>query len=148
LPGFPAETGKGNLTGIALRPQHVSSPHLGDDRPERLSLPVRAALCDIFEVTAGHLIATTAQNTPVCKTAGGGGEITGLSALRRRRAQPWPRRAQPWPRRDSGPVRRDCARCGRHGFPAASASTPPSAETWNRYPAGDRRPQAQTPEQP
>jgi Cro/C1-type HTH DNA-binding domain len=50
--------------------------------PERLSLPVLAALCDIFEVTAEQLIATTAQNTPVRKAAAGCGEITDLSALR------------------------------------------------------------------
>jgi hypothetical protein len=54
--------------------------------PERLSLPVLAALCDIFEVTAEQLIVTTAQNTPVRKTAAGG-EVTDLTALQPRRAQ-------------------------------------------------------------
>jgi hypothetical protein len=56
--------------------------------PERLSLPVLAALCDIFEVTAEQLIVTAAQNTQVRKTAAAhGGEVTDLSALRPRRAQ-------------------------------------------------------------
>ena len=39
--------------------------------PERLSLPVLAALCDIFETDAAALIATTARNTPARKTAAG-----------------------------------------------------------------------------
>ena len=56
--------------------------------PERLSLPVLAALCDIFEVTAGQLIATTARNTPVRKTAAArGDQVTDLNTLRPRRAQ-------------------------------------------------------------
>ena len=53
--------------------------------PERLSLPVLAALCDVFEVTAEQLIVTTAQNTPVRKTAAAG-EVTDLTALQPRRA--------------------------------------------------------------
>ena len=32
--------------------------------PERLSLPVLAALCDIFDVTPAQLIATRAENAP------------------------------------------------------------------------------------
>ena len=44
--------------------------------PERLSLPVLAALCDIFEVTADQLIATTASNIPApqdrCRDGGEG----------------------------------------------------------------------------
>jgi DNA-binding Xre family transcriptional regulator len=62
--------------------------------PERLSLPVLAALCDIFEVTADQLIATTARNTPARKTAAGrgGGQATDLNALRPRRAQLRPQR--------------------------------------------------------
>jgi hypothetical protein len=54
--------------------------------PERLSLPVLAALCDIFEVTAEQLIVTTAQNTPVRKAAAGG-QVTDPTALQPRRAQ-------------------------------------------------------------
>ena len=45
--------------------------------PERLSLPVLAALCDIFEVTAAQLIATRAENAaPVKKTAAAAGTRT------------------------------------------------------------------------
>ena len=56
-------------------------------------LPVLAALCDIFEVTADQLIATTARNTPARKAAGaGGGEVTKLNAIRPRRAQLRPER--------------------------------------------------------
>jgi DNA-binding Xre family transcriptional regulator len=61
--------------------------------PERLSLPVLAALCDIFEVTANQLIATTARNTPARKAAtAGGDEVTDLNAIRPRRAQLRPER--------------------------------------------------------
>lgn len=63
--------------------------------PERLSLPVLAALCDIFEVTAEQLIATTARNTPARKTAAGhgnGDDIADLNALRPRRAHLRPQR--------------------------------------------------------
>ena len=63
--------------------------------PERLSLPVLAALCDIFEVTPAQLIATRAENTPARKTAAGGGGkdgVTDLNALR-----PGPRQAAPGP---------------------------------------------------
>ena len=45
--------------------------------PERLSLPVLAALCDIFEVTPAQLIATRAENVtglpPGCGGRGPGG---------------------------------------------------------------------------
>lgn len=39
--------------------------------PERLSLPMLAALCDIFDVGPGELIATKAENTAIRKTASG-----------------------------------------------------------------------------
>jgi DNA-binding Xre family transcriptional regulator len=39
--------------------------------PERLSLHVLAALCDIFDATPAELITTTAQNAGVRKTAVG-----------------------------------------------------------------------------
>lgn len=39
--------------------------------PERLSLAVLAALCDIFDTTAAELITTTAANTGVRRTAVG-----------------------------------------------------------------------------
>jgi Cro/C1-type helix-turn-helix DNA-binding protein len=48
--------------------------------PERLSLPVLAALCDIFEATSAELIATRAQNAaPRCTAASGGAEVVDLA---------------------------------------------------------------------
>ncbi|WP_424862731.1 helix-turn-helix domain-containing protein [Streptomyces sp. MMS24-I29] len=41
--------------------------------PERLSLPVLAALCDILEVTPTDLIATRAENVAPRRTAASGG---------------------------------------------------------------------------
>jgi hypothetical protein len=63
--------------------------------PERLSLPVLAALCDIFDVTPAELIATRAENIPARRRAAssGGDEagVTELNALRPARAQLRPR---------------------------------------------------------
>src|ERR1700733_11337940 len=48
--------------------------------PERLSLPVLAALCDIFDVTPAHLIATRAENVPARRrTASSGGGKDGVT---------------------------------------------------------------------
>lgn len=56
--------------------------------PERLSLPVLAALCDIFEVTPAQLIATRAENLAPRKAAGGGDPgVVDLAAVRPKRAQ-------------------------------------------------------------
>jgi hypothetical protein len=57
--------------------------------PERLSLPVLAALCDIFGVTPAQLIATRAENVPARRRAASGGEagVTDLNALRPARAR-------------------------------------------------------------
>jgi len=56
--------------------------------PERLSLPVLAALCDIFEVNPAQLIATRAQNAaPVKAAAGGETNVADLTALRPKRAR-------------------------------------------------------------
>jgi DNA-binding Xre family transcriptional regulator len=53
--------------GITLS---VSQVHrLATGTPERLSLPVLAALCDIFTCTPAELIATKAENAAVRKTA-------------------------------------------------------------------------------
>jgi DNA-binding Xre family transcriptional regulator len=54
--------------GITLS---VSQVHrLATGTPERLSLPVLAALCDIFECTAAELIPTTAESVSSRKAAG------------------------------------------------------------------------------
>ncbi len=56
--------------------------------PERLSLPVLAALCDLLEVTPAELIITTAENTAARKTAGAGPTaVTGPVELRPTRAR-------------------------------------------------------------
>lgn len=57
--------------------------------PERLSLPVLAALCDIFEITPAELIATKAENIDL-RRAGTGSEpgVVDLAAtIRPKRAR-------------------------------------------------------------
>lgn len=54
--------------------------------PERLSLPVLAALCDIFECTPADLIATKAENAAVRKVATGNA-VVDLSVVRPKRAR-------------------------------------------------------------
>ncbi|MBT2233561.1 helix-turn-helix transcriptional regulator [Nonomuraea sp. NEAU-A123] len=55
--------------------------------PERLSLPVLAALCDIFGCTPDRLIATKAENAPARRTATNSGEVTELAPIRPKRAR-------------------------------------------------------------
>jgi hypothetical protein len=57
--------------------------------PERLSLPVLAALCDIFACTPAELIATRAEPAPARRTAtaAGGDKIADLAAVRPKRAR-------------------------------------------------------------
>ena len=58
--------------------------------PERLSLTVLAALCDIFEVTPAQLIATRAENIPARRRAASSGSQAGgagVTALRPARAR-------------------------------------------------------------
>jgi DNA-binding Xre family transcriptional regulator len=55
--------------------------------PERLSLPVLAALCDIFECTPAELIATKAENAMPRRT-GTAGDVVDLAAtIRPKRAR-------------------------------------------------------------
>ncbi|MEV6027712.1 helix-turn-helix transcriptional regulator [Streptomyces sp. NPDC052036] len=54
--------------------------------PERLSLPVLAALCDIFDCTPTDLIATKAENAVIRKVATGDA-VVDLSAVRPQRAR-------------------------------------------------------------
>jgi hypothetical protein len=83
------------LAERGIRLSSVQVWRLVTQTPERLSLPVLAALCDVFEVTAEQLIATTARSIPARKTAAGhghGGEVTDLNTIRPRRAQLRPTR--------------------------------------------------------
>ena len=59
---------------------------LASGTPERLSLPVLAALCDIFACTPAELIATKAQDAQSRKTGTGDGVIN-LNARRPKRAR-------------------------------------------------------------
>jgi DNA-binding Xre family transcriptional regulator len=56
--------------------------------PERLSLPVLAALCDILDVTPAQLIGTSAENIPARRRAAGNDSrgVTDPAALRPARA--------------------------------------------------------------
>lgn len=56
--------------------------------PERLSLHVLAAFCDIFECTAADLVETRAQNVGVRKTASGDLPGTGNAAAAKLRPRP------------------------------------------------------------
>ena len=55
--------------------------------PERLSLPVLAALCDIFETTPAQLINTRAENIAPRKAAASGETPTDIAAFRPKRAR-------------------------------------------------------------
>lgn len=57
--------------------------------PERLSLPVLAALCDLLEVTPAELIVTSAENATTRKTAAATGPapVAGPAELRPTRAR-------------------------------------------------------------
>ena len=57
--------------------------------PERLSLPVLAALCDLLEVTPAELIQTHAENATTRKTAAASGPapVAGPAELRPTRAR-------------------------------------------------------------
>ncbi len=73
--------------GITLSASQVH--RLVTGTPERLSLPVLAALCDILDVTPADLIATTAENAAARKAAAGGGPAAAgpAPAIRPRRAR-------------------------------------------------------------
>ncbi|MEV4394785.1 helix-turn-helix transcriptional regulator [Nonomuraea sp. NPDC049607] len=56
--------------------------------PERLSLPVLAALCDIFDCTPADLIATKAENAAPRRTATGDtGPAAQIAPIRPKRAR-------------------------------------------------------------
>ncbi len=72
--------------GIAL--SSVQVWRLVTQIPERLSLPVLAALCDIFECTPAELIATRAENVALRKAAAGAATVVDLATtVRPKRAR-------------------------------------------------------------
>ncbi|MFC7641620.1 helix-turn-helix domain-containing protein [Streptosporangium lutulentum] len=103
----------------------VSQVHrLATGVPERLSLPVLAALCDIFTCTPAELIATKAENMAIRKTA-----------RRRRPRQPQRAAAQTRPSSSRSMNRPPliCEDCGRKAADigadsAATARWPPTFE--------------------
>lgn len=75
LPELMAARGLHNTTDLtpllAERDVVLSRPQvyrLVNQRPERMSLQLIAALCDIFECTAADLLTTTAEDARVRKT--------------------------------------------------------------------------------
>ena len=72
--------------GIGLSASQVH--RLVSGAPERLSLAVLAALCDILDVTPADLIATRADNMALRKAAASGTpEVADLAAVRPKRAR-------------------------------------------------------------
>ncbi len=64
--------------GIDLSPSQVH--RLVTQEPERLSMPILAALCDIFTCTPSDLIEVTAAANQAAATAGGGTNVVDLTA--------------------------------------------------------------------
>ncbi|GAA3690721.1 hypothetical protein GCM10022224_065230 [Nonomuraea antimicrobica] len=77
------------LAGRGITLSSVQTWRLVTQSPERLSLPVLAALCDIFDCTPADLIATRAEDARPRRTAIGesGGPVTDLAAIRPKRAR-------------------------------------------------------------
>jgi hypothetical protein len=102
--------------------------------PERLSLQVLSALCDILGCTPADLVATTAENAGVRKTATGD-LPTAAPASQKLRPRPArdPARGMNRPYATDEQYERwyiiDCARCGRHRHKAASWPDGPICRT-------------------
>jgi DNA-binding Xre family transcriptional regulator len=79
--------------GIDLSASQVH--RLVSGTPERLSLQVLAALCDILSCTAADLVPTTAENAGVRKTATG--DLPAPPAPATQRLRPRPARILPEP---------------------------------------------------
>ena len=78
------------LAGRGITLSSVQVWRLVTQTPERLSLPVLAALCDIFGVTPAQLIATRAENIPARRRAASSDSkdsVADLNALRPTRAR-------------------------------------------------------------
>lgn len=77
------------LTERGIELSSVQIWRLVTQSPERLSLPVLAALCDIFECSPAELIATRAENAAPRRTATGetGTPAAGITPIRPKRAR-------------------------------------------------------------
>ena len=133
--------------GIILSASQVH--RLVTSTPERLSLPILAALCDIFAVDAAELIPTDATNVGVRKVASGDrpapGRVADLADLRPVRARIVdPRSEHDPPGRLVAAADRmlECARCR-----PPTAAPPPDADrrprtraagSWSRSGTGPR----------
>src|SRR5258708_34683885 len=102
--------------GITLSASQVH--RLVTGTPERLSLPVLAALCDILDVTPADLIVTSAGNITAARKTGTDGPA-GLSQAGDLR----PRRAPPRP----GPAARPSPRPPTMSAGPIAAAPPPAA---------------------
>lgn len=75
---------------LAQRGIHLSSSQvyrLVVDRPERLSLKILMALCDILDCSMDELIEPIAASTPASKKRTADGAEAGVGSLRPRRAR-------------------------------------------------------------
>ncbi|HEY1915522.1 MAG TPA: helix-turn-helix transcriptional regulator [Streptosporangiaceae bacterium] len=75
------------LAGRGITLSSVQVWRLVTQTPERLSLTVLAALCDIFDVTPAQLITTRAENIPARRrtaSSAGAAEVTALRPARAR----------------------------------------------------------------
>ncbi|GAA3521445.1 DNA-binding Xre family transcriptional regulator [Streptosporangium album] len=77
------------LVDRGIRLSSVQVWRLVTQTPERLSMPVLAALCDIFECTPAELIVTKAENTTRRRTAtsAAGGDVDLAAIIRPKRAR-------------------------------------------------------------
>ncbi|MHB8379680.1 MAG: helix-turn-helix domain-containing protein [Acidimicrobiales bacterium] len=93
LAEFMARNGMHNSTDLAshLRERDINLSasqiyRLVTQQPERLSLPILAALCDIFNCTAADLLVVNAQDQQTRRrTAGGGVDLNNQARPRRAR---------------------------------------------------------------
>lgn len=84
---FNASDLAGPLAEHGINLSSVQVWRLVTQTPERLSLPVLAALCDILDVTPAQLIAVKSENVSPRKAATGAGSVTALAPLRPKRAR-------------------------------------------------------------
>lgn len=84
---FSASDLAGPLAEHGITLSSVQVWRLVTQTPERLSLPVLAALCDILDATPDQLITVTSENASTRKAAASTGSVTELAPLRPKRAR-------------------------------------------------------------